>query len=156
MKSEVDFGDVQGIVRFGYGRLKGASYALARIKNLEAARSWLLSAPVATAVERDPPPSDRAATRLYRRRTQGVARARRSDWSLFPRVCLRNDSREPLTQVRRLGSQFAIELDLGIRRQGSSSPGDVLCAIGGPRRLQRKQHRSGLERCVRGDLALHR
>ena len=57
MKSEVDFGDVQGIVRFGYGRLKGASYALARIKNLEAARSWLLSAPVATAVERDPPPA---------------------------------------------------------------------------------------------------
>jgi deferrochelatase/peroxidase EfeB len=57
MKSEVDFGDVQGIVRFGYGRLKGASYALARIKNLEAARSWLLSAPVATAVERDPPPT---------------------------------------------------------------------------------------------------
>ena len=57
MKSEVDFGDVQGIVRFGYGRLKGASYALARIKNLEAARSWLLFAPVATAVERDPPPA---------------------------------------------------------------------------------------------------
>ena len=57
MRSEVDFGDVQGIVRFGYGRLKGASYALARIKNLEAARSWLLSAPVATAVERDPPPA---------------------------------------------------------------------------------------------------
>jgi deferrochelatase/peroxidase EfeB len=57
MKSEVDFGDVQGIVRFGYGKLKGASYALARIKNLEAARSWLLSAPVATAIERDPPPA---------------------------------------------------------------------------------------------------
>ena len=57
MKSEVDFGDVQGIVRFGYGKLKGASYALARIKNLEAARSWLLSAPVATAIERNPPPA---------------------------------------------------------------------------------------------------
>ncbi len=56
MKSEVDFDDVQGIVRFGYGKLKGASYALARIKNLEAARSWLLSAPVATAIERNPPP----------------------------------------------------------------------------------------------------
>ena len=57
MRSEVDFGDVQGIVRFGYGRLKGASYALARIKNLEAARAWLLSAPVAPAVERDSPPA---------------------------------------------------------------------------------------------------
>ena len=57
MKSEVDFDDVQGIVRFGYGRLKGASYALARIKNLEAARSWLLSAPVSTAIERNPRPA---------------------------------------------------------------------------------------------------
>ena len=57
MKSEIDFGDVQGLVRFGYGRLKAASYALARIKNLEAARSWLLSAPVTTALERKPPPA---------------------------------------------------------------------------------------------------
>ncbi len=57
MKSEVDFGDVQGIVRFGYGQLKAASYALARIKNLEAARSWLVSAPVATATESSPRPS---------------------------------------------------------------------------------------------------
>ena len=57
MKSEVDFADLQGIVRFGYGRLNGASYALARIKNVEAARSWLLSTPVTTAIERDPPPA---------------------------------------------------------------------------------------------------
>jgi deferrochelatase/peroxidase EfeB len=57
MKSEVDFADVQGIVRFGYGRLRGAAYALARIKNLEAARSWLLAAAVATAIERNPPPA---------------------------------------------------------------------------------------------------
>jgi Dyp-type peroxidase family len=57
MKSELDFGDVQGIVRFGYGKLKGASYALARVKNLEAARAWLLSAPVAPAIERSPPPA---------------------------------------------------------------------------------------------------
>jgi deferrochelatase/peroxidase EfeB len=57
MKSDVDFTDVQGLVRFGYGRLHAAAYALARIKNLQAARSWLLSAPVATAVERRPPPA---------------------------------------------------------------------------------------------------
>ncbi len=57
MKSEVDLTDVQGLVRFGYGRLQAASYALAWIKNLEAARSWLLSASVATAGERTPPPA---------------------------------------------------------------------------------------------------
>jgi hypothetical protein len=57
MKSEVDFADVQGLVRFGYGRLRAASYALARIKSVEAARSWLRSAPVANAMERKPGPT---------------------------------------------------------------------------------------------------
>ncbi|HEY5706558.1 MAG TPA: hypothetical protein VIS96_13400 [Terrimicrobiaceae bacterium] len=53
----VDYRDVQGLVRFGYGKLKGARYALAKIKNLEAARSWLLSAPITSAVEMKPAPS---------------------------------------------------------------------------------------------------
>jgi Dyp-type peroxidase family len=52
----VDFTDVQGLVRFGYGRLTKASYALVQIKNPEAARNWLRSAPVSNAVEMDPPP----------------------------------------------------------------------------------------------------
>ncbi len=57
MSTEVNYGDVQGLVRFGYGKLKGAQYALAKIKNVDAARSWLLSAPITNAVERKPPPS---------------------------------------------------------------------------------------------------
>jgi Dyp-type peroxidase family len=57
MKSDVDFGDVQGLVRFGFGRLKAASYGLAYVKNLDAARSWLLSAPVTTAITCKPPPT---------------------------------------------------------------------------------------------------
>jgi deferrochelatase/peroxidase EfeB len=54
---EVDYGDVQGLVRFGYGKMKEASYALLRIKNAAAARSWLRDAPVTSAAVMNPPPT---------------------------------------------------------------------------------------------------
>jgi deferrochelatase/peroxidase EfeB len=54
--SQPDYADVQGLVRFGYGHLTSASYALLRIKNVDAAKAWLRSAPVTTAVEQKPPP----------------------------------------------------------------------------------------------------
>jgi len=53
---EVDFADVQGLVRFGYGRMKKARYELLRIRNLEVARDWLRVAQITTAVAMDPPP----------------------------------------------------------------------------------------------------
>jgi deferrochelatase/peroxidase EfeB len=40
-EADFDYADVQGLVRFGYGRLKSASYSLLRIKNAAAAREWL-------------------------------------------------------------------------------------------------------------------
>ena len=89
MKSEVDFGDVQGLVRFGYGRLKAAAYALARIKNLEAARAWLLSASHHNRAREKPPP----ATALQVAFTaEGLKRTRVPECDngkLFPRVCFR-------------------------------------------------------------------
>ncbi len=54
---EVDYSDVQGLVRFGYKRMTQATYALTRVKDVAAARSWLQLAPVTTAVVRNPPPS---------------------------------------------------------------------------------------------------
>jgi deferrochelatase/peroxidase EfeB len=54
--SEVDYADVQGLVRFGYGRMTSASYALVRVKNVVAAKAWLRSAPVTSAVALKPPP----------------------------------------------------------------------------------------------------
>src|SRR5437667_3015417 len=54
--SEVDYADVQGLVRFGYGRLTSASYALVRVKNVAAAKAWLRAASVTSAVEQKPPP----------------------------------------------------------------------------------------------------
>ena len=56
-RAGVDYGDVQGIVRFGYRRMKEGSYVLVRVKNAEAARGWLRSAPVTSATTLDPPPS---------------------------------------------------------------------------------------------------
>ena len=54
--SEVDYADVQGLVRFGYGQMTNASYALVRVKNTDAAKAWLRSAPVTTGVAQKPPP----------------------------------------------------------------------------------------------------
>ena len=56
-QSEVDYSDVQGLVRFGYKLMKEASYVLLRVRNVAAARSWLRDAPVTSAVTMDPPPS---------------------------------------------------------------------------------------------------
>jgi Dyp-type peroxidase family len=55
--SMVDYADVQGLVRFGYGRMTSASYALVRMKNVTAAKAWLRAAPVTNAMEQKPPPS---------------------------------------------------------------------------------------------------
>jgi Dyp-type peroxidase family len=55
--AEVDYADVQGLVRFGYGRMTQAAYALVRIRDLAAARAWLRSAPITSAVTMQPPPS---------------------------------------------------------------------------------------------------
>jgi deferrochelatase/peroxidase EfeB len=54
--SEVDYADVQGLLRFGYGQMTSASYVLVRVKNADAAKAWLRSAPVTTAVAQKPPP----------------------------------------------------------------------------------------------------
>ena len=54
--SQIDYADVQGLVRFGYGQMTSASYVLVRVKNADAAKAWIRSAPVTTAVALKPPP----------------------------------------------------------------------------------------------------
>ena len=56
-RSEVDYRDVQGLVRFSYKRMKEASYLLLRIKDAAAARAWLRTAPITSASELNPPPA---------------------------------------------------------------------------------------------------
>lgn len=56
MPGEIDYDDVQGLIRFGYGKLRGAFYALARVKDPAAARSWLRTARITSAEAMKPPP----------------------------------------------------------------------------------------------------
>jgi len=53
----IDYEDVQGLVRFGYGKMTEACYFLLLIENAFAARGWLKSAAVSSAVERNPAPN---------------------------------------------------------------------------------------------------
>jgi deferrochelatase/peroxidase EfeB len=55
--SDVDYGDIQGLLRFGYGRLTNACFLLLRIDDASAASSWISHAPISSAELRNPPPS---------------------------------------------------------------------------------------------------
>ena len=55
--NQVDYADVQGLLRFGYKHMTQARYALLRIKNAAAARAWLRTAPVSNAMLMNPPPT---------------------------------------------------------------------------------------------------
>jgi deferrochelatase/peroxidase EfeB len=45
----IEYKDVQGLVRFGFGKMTEACYLLLRIKNAPAACAWLSNAPITTA-----------------------------------------------------------------------------------------------------------
>lgn len=47
--SQVDFKDIQGLVRFGHGHLGGARFILLNIADAAAARAWLAKAPITSA-----------------------------------------------------------------------------------------------------------
>jgi deferrochelatase/peroxidase EfeB len=53
----IDFEDVQGLVRFGHGKLTRAAFYALRIRDAAAAREWLLQAPVTPAVAQKPLPA---------------------------------------------------------------------------------------------------
>ena len=54
---EVDYTDVQGMVRYGFAQMTEAVYLLLNVRDADAARTWLAQAPVTTALERDPVPA---------------------------------------------------------------------------------------------------
>lgn len=53
---EVDYDDVQGLVRFAFGKMHEACFYLVRIKDVAAARTWLQNAHVTSARTLSPPP----------------------------------------------------------------------------------------------------
>lgn len=54
--SDIDFSDIQGLVRFGYGSLTEACFLLMRVRDAGAARAWLSTVPVTNAVYLDKAP----------------------------------------------------------------------------------------------------
>lgn len=54
--SPADYDDMQGLLRFGYGRLTEACFLLLRVRDAASAGAWLETAPVATAKELSSPP----------------------------------------------------------------------------------------------------
>jgi len=54
--SVVDYGDLQGIIRFGHGQMIRACFYALQIHEAPAAREWLRQAPVTTAVTQKPLP----------------------------------------------------------------------------------------------------
>ena len=53
----VDFADIQGLARFGHGKLRDAEFLLLAIADQAAARTWLAVAPVTSAEIRVPRPT---------------------------------------------------------------------------------------------------
>ncbi|MEN8174392.1 MAG: peroxidase [Pseudomonadota bacterium] len=51
-----EFDDLQGLLRFGHGRLTETGFMLLRVIDAEAAKRWLARAPVTDASSRTPPP----------------------------------------------------------------------------------------------------
>lgn len=55
--SNADYGDIQGLLRFGYSRLTAACFLLMRIDDAASACRWLANAPLSSAEAQSPPPS---------------------------------------------------------------------------------------------------
>jgi deferrochelatase/peroxidase EfeB len=56
-ETSVEYDDIQGLVRFGYGPLTEACFLLIKIRDRQAACSWLSNAPISTAVKLEQPPA---------------------------------------------------------------------------------------------------
>ena len=69
---------MQGLLRFGYGKLTAACFLLLRIDDAVAAARWLAQAPVSTAEVQSPPPT-RALQVAFTEHGIAEARAGRDD-----------------------------------------------------------------------------
>jgi len=72
----VEFHDIQGLVRFGYNKLTEASFLLLKISDAVAARAWLKSAPISTAVELSRPPLTALQVAFTREGLQSIGLAK--------------------------------------------------------------------------------
>jgi deferrochelatase/peroxidase EfeB len=66
MPAAVDYSDVQGLVRFGFANMSEAMYLMLRVRNPAAACAWLAQAPVTSAADKSPVPSNALQVALTR------------------------------------------------------------------------------------------
>ena len=149
MTKRVDYADVQGLVRFGYRRMTEASYALLRVKDPAAARAWLRSAPVTSAVDVEPAALNRAAGRVHGRGPQSARRFRLGDRGFLTGVSGGHDARKAGRAVWATWKTTRPCSGNGAVPRRSASRGDVLCRARRPRGLRAKRHGSRLERRLR-------
>ena len=128
---EVDYGDIQGLARFGHGQLKEACYLLLRVADRNAAREWLRTAPVTTAVTMSPPPDTALQIALT---SQGLAALGVPDAAIagFSDEFLTGMATEP---AARGGSATSTSMHprVGLGRHGNNHPasdGDAVRARG--------------------------
>ena len=126
----IDFADMQGLVRFGHGKLTEACFLLLEVADRDAARRWLQSAPVTSALKTDPPPDDRAAGGVHPRGPRGARRRRRRSIAGFSDEFLAGMAGEA-SRSRRLGDFGAndpADWAWGGARPRAASSADGLCA----------------------------
>lgn len=58
MSDQIDFNDLQALLRFAHGHLHDARFLLLRINDVQAARNWLQTAPVTTAQTKEKLPDE--------------------------------------------------------------------------------------------------
>ena len=81
--NDFEFDDLQGLLRFGYGKLTHSCFILLNIANVEAAKQWLKTAPISNAVTMDSPPDTalQIAFSVHGLRILGIGESIISDFS---------------------------------------------------------------------------
>ena len=129
----VDFGDMQGLVRFGHGKLSEACFFLLEVADRDAACRWLLSAPVTSAEKTDPRPTTALQVAFTCEGLRGARRRRRGRSRASPTSSSSGmaGEAEPLAPSRRRRRQRRPRSwDWGGARPRAASPGDGLCRAG--------------------------
>ena len=153
----VDYGDVQGLVRYGYAHMTEARFLLLRIKDPRAPRAWLRAAPVTSGDPDGALASDGAPGRAHAGWARGAGRAARRPAGFFARVPRRPGRRgEPLAPAGRRRRRAARPAGSGRPGEGPPPDGPALRRAGAARALDVGRSRATLGRGIRGAPAARR
>ncbi len=136
MAASIDYGDIQGLVRFGHGGMTEACFLLAAVRSPAAARRWLASAPVTSAVTTEPPPQRAMQVAFTWEGLRALGLGERAP-GILRRVPLRDGRRgEPLPPPRRRWTERSRGMAMGRSRKGSARGHPALREARGPRELE--------------------